>query len=635
MVSSQLALTLMTQSVIYAILATAIGFMIRQNGLTSFGHAAFFGLAVYLIALNGKFDAIPAELAGLNNLQALALALNRLSGPVPEWLGGLAALQRLHLWGNRLSGPIPASLTGLTSLDPANTNVGYNALYSMDPALTTFLDSNDPDWAATQTVAPTGVTATSLDNCVVMVSWQPIPYTADAGYYRVLISETAGGPYTLAGQTENKTASSVQVTGLTPGTRYYFVVRTVTDAHANNLNVVESGDSAEASAIAWLQTEVQISGTVTAGGAPLAGVVLSGLPDGTVTDASGAYTATLDVDWSGTVTPVLAGYTFAPVSRAYSHLTADQAAQDYAATLLTYTVSGTVTAGGSPLGGVTMTGLPGPPVTDASGAYSATVSYGFSGTVTPTHSYYTFAPASNTYAGIAADIDAQDYAATLIASSQRQALIAFYNATGGDGWTVKTGWKSEPLYPDGFAKRLPKGTRLRFQMHYTPNGTATTDRSRIGLIWAKQPPQHEVRVAGIVNTRIRIPPGADNHREEAVLRLPVDAAIMGFLPHMHLRGKACKYEVTRANGQTTTLLDIPRYDFNWQLLYRYLEPLSLRAGDTLRFTAWYDNSDKNPANPDPTRTVRWGAQTFDEMHLGYIEYYIPTSQVWQSSSRKE
>ncbi len=190
-------------------------------------------------------------------------------------------------------------------------------------------------------------------------------------------------------------------------------------------------------------------------------------------------------------------------------------------------------------------------------------------------------------------------------------------------WGIYVPGNSTLVYPDGFAKRLPKGTKLRFQMHYTPNGTATTDRSRIGLIWAKQPPQHEVRVAGIVNTRIRIPPGADNHREEAVLRLPVDAAILGFLPHMHLRGKACKYEVTRANGQTTTLLDIPRYDFNWQLLYRYLEPLSLKAGDTLRFTAWYDNSDKNPANPDPTRTVRWGAQTFDEMHLGYVEYYVP------------
>jgi hypothetical protein len=112
----------------------------------------------------------------------------------------------------------------------------------------------------------------------------------------------------------------------------------------------------------------------------------------------------------------------------------------------------------------------------------------------------------------------------------------------------------------------------------------------------------------------------------------MDATIMGFLPHMHLRGKACKYEVTRSDGQTTTLLDIPRYDFNWQLLYRYFEPLPLKAGDALRFTAWFDNSDRNPANPDPTKTVRWGAQTFDEMHLGYVEYFVSGAKPGESTS---
>ena len=179
------------------------------------------------------------------------------------------------------------------------------------------------------------------------------------------------------------------------------------------------------------------------------------------------------------------------------------------------------------------------------------------------------------------------------------------------------------MYPAGFAKKLPKGARLRFQMHYTPNGTATTDRTRVGVIYAEEPPQHEVRVAGIVNPRISIPPAANNHREEASIRLPFDATIMGFLPHLHVRGKACRYELVRADGGRTTLLDIPRYDFNWQLLYRRHEPLALQAGDTIVFTAWYDNSAGNPANPDPAQTVRWGPQTFDEMHLGYVEYFVP------------
>jgi hypothetical protein len=176
------------------------------------------------------------------------------------------------------------------------------------------------------------------------------------------------------------------------------------------------------------------------------------------------------------------------------------------------------------------------------------------------------------------------------------------------------------VYPDGFAKKLPQGARLKFQMHYTPNGTATTDRTRVGVIYAKAPPRHEVRVAGIVNARIAIPPGAADHREAASLRLPFDATIMGFLPHLHVRGKACRYELIRADGTRTTLLDIPRYDFKWQLLYRLHEPLPLQAGETLVFTASYDNSAGNPANPDPTKTVRWGPQTFDEMHLGYVEY---------------
>ncbi len=189
-------------------------------------------------------------------------------------------------------------------------------------------------------------------------------------------------------------------------------------------------------------------------------------------------------------------------------------------------------------------------------------------------------------------------------------------------WGVYVPGNSTLTYPEGYAKLLPKGTRLRFQMHYTPNGTATEDSTRIGLVFAKKPPKHEVKVAGIVNSRISIPPGAENHQEVASLRLPYDVKVLSFLPHMHLRGKAARYDVLTADGKET-LLDIPRYDFNWQLLYRLAEPRTLKQGDTIRFTAWFDNSDKNPANPDPTKTIRWGPQTEDEMHLGYVEYIVP------------
>ena len=189
-------------------------------------------------------------------------------------------------------------------------------------------------------------------------------------------------------------------------------------------------------------------------------------------------------------------------------------------------------------------------------------------------------------------------------------------------WGVYVPGNSTLVYPDGYAKLLPKGANLKFQMHYTPNGTATEDLTQIGIIFASKPPKHEVKVAGIANTRINIPPGADNHQEFASWRLPHDAQLLGFLPHMHLRGKAARYEAVTSD-RTEILLDIPRYDFNWQLLYRLAEPLTLKQGDTIRYTAWFDNSAGNPANPDPTRTVRWGQQTEDEMHLGYVEYIVP------------
>ncbi len=193
----------------------------------------------------------------------------------------------------------------------------------------------------------------------------------------------------------------------------------------------------------------------------------------------------------------------------------------------------------------------------------------------------------------------------------------------GGFWAAYVPGNSYRIFGEGYGKRLPQGAKLRFQMHYTPNGKAVEDITKIGVVFAKQPPQHEIKVTGIVNPRLSIPPGADNHREEATLRLPFDVEVLGFMPHMHLRGKACRYEVGTTETDARMLLDIPRYDFNWQLVYRPTEPISLTQGQTIRFTAWYDNSKNNPANPDPTKTVRWGNQTFDEMHLGYIEYVQP------------
>jgi len=178
-------------------------------------------------------------------------------------------------------------------------------------------------------------------------------------------------------------------------------------------------------------------------------------------------------------------------------------------------------------------------------------------------------------------------------------------------------------YPEGFAKKLPKGTRLRFQMHYTPNGTATQDSTRIGIIFAPEQPKYEIHVVGIANPNILIKAGEAFHPETASIKVPFNATLLAFMPHMHLRGTAFRYELVEGKKEKRTLIDIPHYDFNWQLYYRLAEPLQLTPGMELIATGWFNNSSSNPANPDPKRDVRWGPQTYDEMMLGYIEYYVP------------
>lgn len=198
-----------------------------------------------------------------------------------------------------------------------------------------------------------------------------------------------------------------------------------------------------------------------------------------------------------------------------------------------------------------------------------------------------------------------------------------------DYWAVYVPGNGAHTYPDGYARRLRKGSKLHFQMHYTPNGTATEDKTQIGFRFADQPPRYEVQTASVVNGRFRIPPGAKRHKVEAKLRIPIDAEILGFLPHHHLRGVAARYELVSKQGDTELLLDVPDYDFNWQLFYQYADPPVFEKGSTIRYSGWYDNSADNPANPNPNVTVRWGPQTEDEMHVGYVEYAEPLNADWK------
>lgn len=190
-------------------------------------------------------------------------------------------------------------------------------------------------------------------------------------------------------------------------------------------------------------------------------------------------------------------------------------------------------------------------------------------------------------------------------------------------WAAYAPGNGVQTYADGYARKLPKGSQLLLSMHYTPAGTAVTDQTQIAVRFADEAPKFEVRTASLVNSDFAIPPGAENHRVVATQRLPRDVRILGYLPHSHLRGKAARYEVISPSGKSEMLLDVPAYDFNWQLYYQYSKPRRVPRGSTLKYTAWYDNSENNPANPDPTETVYWGEQTFEEMHLGYVEYVVP------------
>jgi hypothetical protein len=182
-------------------------------------------------------------------------------------------------------------------------------------------------------------------------------------------------------------------------------------------------------------------------------------------------------------------------------------------------------------------------------------------------------------------------------------------------------------WPKGFAKKLPAGATVSFQIHYTPNGKATQDQLKMGLIFTKETPRYIVHTAAVSNHRLKIPAGEANHLEVKTQNVPIDMHVMAYMAHMHVRGKAFKFEVTPPGGKTEVLLDLPNYDFNWQLRYDYAQARLIRQGSQVKITAIYDNSSTNPANPDPTRTVHWGPQTSDEMMIGYIEYFTPNA-VW-------
>jgi hypothetical protein len=190
------------------------------------------------------------------------------------------------------------------------------------------------------------------------------------------------------------------------------------------------------------------------------------------------------------------------------------------------------------------------------------------------------------------------------------------------------------VLPPSTVFRIPRGQKLVWVLHYTPNGKACKDRSRVGLKLWKGPgePKYERKIVDAQVLSIDIPPGAANVRLDGVWTLAEDREMIAVLPHMHLRGKDFRMDIQFADGRTLTPLLVPRYDFNWQFFYDFAEPIRVAKGSVVHMISHYDNSAANPANPDPTKRVRWGKQTEDEMQTVLVVCQQPFNRPSQTAS---
>lgn len=174
------------------------------------------------------------------------------------------------------------------------------------------------------------------------------------------------------------------------------------------------------------------------------------------------------------------------------------------------------------------------------------------------------------------------------------------------------------ILPPGEAKLIKAGSDIVFEVHYTPNGKAVMDRTRLGLVFAKEKPAKRVQTLSASNGTFKIPPQDPNFRVDASFEIRKEVTLASLHPHMHTRGKDFEYRLVFPSGETRTLLRVPAYNWHWQLWYNLEEPIVLPKGTRIECTAHFDNSAHNPENPDPTKTVIWGQQSWDEMMVGFF-----------------
>lgn len=194
--------------------------------------------------------------------------------------------------------------------------------------------------------------------------------------------------------------------------------------------------------------------------------------------------------------------------------------------------------------------------------------------------------------------------------------------TTSDILAIYTPGQAASILPQGMARKIPAGSDLVFQVHYTPAGKPAEDRTSLGLVFAPGPPGRRVFTLQMGTAEFLVPAGERDYRVSVTGTMPADALLLSMFPHLHLRGKAFLYERIEPGGRVETLLEVRPYDFYWQLNYVLARPLPLAAGARLRFTAWYDNSPNNPRNPDPAADVGYGERSSDEMMIGFFDVAV-------------
>ena len=173
------------------------------------------------------------------------------------------------------------------------------------------------------------------------------------------------------------------------------------------------------------------------------------------------------------------------------------------------------------------------------------------------------------------------------------------------------------IFDPGVGRLLKANTDIILQMHYTTNGEAAIDKTVVGVRYLKEPPSMMARGGSVIQPAFVIPAGAPSYEVRGSRVLAADTIITSFTPHMHMRGKDMTYIATYPDGRTETLLSVPKWDFNWQITYQLKEAKRMPKGTRIDVIAHYDNSPQNKFNPDPTKDVRWGDQTWEEMMIGF------------------